>query len=67
LGWLALIGNWMGVGLWVLLAAYIIGGFDSDREGLTTLWQERELYRTYLTSRLKALHGRLFSKIWQIG
>ncbi|MGF1499682.1 MAG: heavy metal translocating P-type ATPase [Elainellaceae cyanobacterium] len=43
LGWLALGGNWIGVGVWVLLAAYVIGGFDSAREGLTTLWQEREL------------------------
>ncbi|MGP1387565.1 MAG: heavy metal translocating P-type ATPase [Thainema sp.] len=43
LGWLALGGNWISVGIWVLLAAYVIGGFDSAREGLTTLWQEREL------------------------
>jgi Cd2+/Zn2+-exporting ATPase len=43
LGWLALGGNWVGVGVWVLLAAYVIGGFESAREGLTTLWQEREL------------------------
>ena len=43
LGWLALGGNWIGVGVWVLLAAYVIGGFESAREGLTTLWQEHEL------------------------
>jgi len=46
LGWAALNGNWLGVGVWVLLAAYVIGGVDSAREGLTTLWQERELAGT---------------------
>jgi Cd2+/Zn2+-exporting ATPase len=43
LGWLALQGNWVGIGVWVLLAAYVIGGYDSARDGLKTLWQEREL------------------------
>ncbi|MEO0406614.1 MAG: heavy metal translocating P-type ATPase [Cyanobacteria bacterium P01_A01_bin.135] len=43
LGWLALSSNWVGMGVWILLVAYVIGGFDSAREGLTTLWQEREL------------------------
>lgn len=43
LGWLALHSAWIGLGVWVLLAAYVIGGYESAREGLTTLWQEREL------------------------
>ena len=43
LGWVALNGNWLGLGIWILLAAYVIGGYESTREGLTTLWQEREL------------------------
>ncbi|WP_121971529.1 heavy metal translocating P-type ATPase [Leptolyngbya sp. BC1307] len=43
LGWLALHGSWLGLGVWILLAAYVIGGYESAREGLTTLWQEREL------------------------
>ncbi|MGI8933817.1 MAG: heavy metal translocating P-type ATPase [Phormidesmis sp.] len=43
LGWLALHGSWLGLGVWILLAAYVIGGCESAREGLTTLWQEREL------------------------
>ena len=43
LGWLTLGSNWVGVSVWILLAAYVIGGFESAREGLTTLWQEREL------------------------
>lgn len=42
-GWLALNGSWLGVGVWVLLSAYVIGGYESAREGLQTLWQEREL------------------------
>lgn len=43
LGWLALQVHWLGLGVWVLFAAYVIGGYASAREGLTTLWQEREL------------------------
>lgn len=43
LGWLALTANQLGWGVWILLTAYGIGGFDSACEGLTTLWQEREL------------------------
>lgn len=42
-GWLALNGNWLGGGIWILIAAYVIGGYESTREGLTTLWCEREL------------------------
>lgn len=43
LGWLALRGDWLGLGVWLLLAGYVIGGYSSAREGLTTLWCEREL------------------------
>jgi Cd2+/Zn2+-exporting ATPase len=43
LGWLALRENAVGWGVWILLTAYMIGGYDSAREGLTTLWQAREL------------------------
>jgi Zn2+/Cd2+-exporting ATPase len=35
--------NWTGAALLLLAIAYIIGGFESAREGLTTLWQEKEL------------------------
>lgn len=42
-GWLALNGHWLGGGIWILLAAYVIGGYESTREGLSTLWQEHEL------------------------
>ncbi|GAB4336827.1 MAG: heavy metal translocating P-type ATPase [Leptolyngbyaceae cyanobacterium] len=43
LGWSALQCNWLGLALLLLPAAYVIGGFASAREGLTTLLQEKEL------------------------
>ncbi|WP_289500953.1 heavy metal translocating P-type ATPase [Gloeocapsopsis sp. IPPAS B-1203] len=42
-GWLSLYWGWLGLGLLLLCAAYVIGGYESAREGLTTLWKEREL------------------------
>lgn len=42
-GWLALTANQVGLAVWMLLIAYGVGGYTSAREGLTTLWQEREL------------------------
>ncbi len=42
-GWLALLGSWLGLGIGLLLAAYGIGGYGSARDGLMTLWQERDL------------------------
>ncbi|MBD2186450.1 HAD-IC family P-type ATPase [Planktothrix sp. FACHB-1355] len=43
LGWQMLNFGWLGVALFVLTAAYAIGGFESAREGLTTLLKEKEL------------------------
>jgi Cd2+/Zn2+-exporting ATPase len=43
LGWLSLHLNWIGFALSILTAAYLIGGYQSTKEGLTTLWQEKEL------------------------
>lgn len=43
LGWLILQSGWVGPALLVLPAAYVIGGYESAREGLTTLFQEKEL------------------------
>ncbi|MBD3881199.1 heavy metal translocating P-type ATPase [Phormidium tenue FACHB-886] len=43
LGWFALHLHWIGLALLILPAAYVIGGYDSAREGLTTLLQEKEL------------------------
>lgn len=43
LGWFTLDRGWLGVSLLILTAAYVIGGYQSTREGLTTLLREREL------------------------
>ncbi|MEL7509135.1 MAG: heavy metal translocating P-type ATPase [Cyanobacteria bacterium J06554_1] len=43
LGWQSLNIGWVGGGLFILTAAYVIGGLDSARDGLTTLLQEKEL------------------------
>jgi Zn2+/Cd2+-exporting ATPase len=42
-GWLALHASWQVLGLCLLPLAYIIGGYNSAIEGLTTLWVEKEL------------------------
>ncbi|WP_225885214.1 heavy metal translocating P-type ATPase [Leptolyngbya sp. KIOST-1] len=42
-GWLGLQGGQVGLGVGLLLTGYVIGGYASAKEGLTTLWQEREL------------------------
>ena len=42
-GWLTLQSGWLGLALLLLLAAYVIGGYQSTREGLTTLFVDREL------------------------
>jgi Zn2+/Cd2+-exporting ATPase len=43
LGWIALHLGFLGWALLLLPAAYIIGGYESAREGFTTLVKEREL------------------------
>ena len=43
LGWLALTVGWLGWGIWILLTAYVIGGYESARAGVTTLWREGDL------------------------
>ncbi|MBW4626372.1 MAG: heavy metal translocating P-type ATPase [Brasilonema octagenarum HA4186-MV1] len=42
-GWFALHLNFLGWALLLLPAAYVIGGYESAREGLTTLFKEKEL------------------------
>ncbi len=42
-GWLGLQGGQVGLGVGLLLTGYVIGGYASAKEGVTTLWQEREL------------------------
>lgn len=43
LGWFTLQSGWLGLALLLLPAAYVIGGYESAREGLTTLFEEKEL------------------------
>ncbi|MBC6434031.1 heavy metal translocating P-type ATPase, partial [Nostoc sp. HG1] len=43
LGWFALHLGAFGLALLLLPAAYVIGGYESAREGLTTLFKEKEL------------------------
>lgn len=43
LGWLALQWGWMELVLLFLPAAYVVGGYENTREGLTTLLQEKQL------------------------
>ncbi|MBW4688810.1 MAG: heavy metal translocating P-type ATPase [Komarekiella atlantica HA4396-MV6] len=43
LGWFALHLDALGLALLLLPAAYVIGGYESAREGLTTLFKEKEL------------------------
>ncbi|NDJ17998.1 heavy metal translocating P-type ATPase [Myxacorys almedinensis A] len=43
LGWIALQFGWIGLALLILPAAYVAGGYESAREGLTTLFKEKEL------------------------
>lgn len=43
LGWVALQKGETGLGVGLLLAGYVIGGYASAKEGVTTLWREREL------------------------
>lgn len=42
-GWQTLNLGAIGLALFILTAAYVVGGFDSACEGLTTLFQEKEL------------------------
>ncbi|MBD2074774.1 heavy metal translocating P-type ATPase [Phormidium sp. FACHB-592] len=42
-GWFTLQIGWVGLALLLLPAAYVVGGYESAREGLTTLFQEKEL------------------------
>ncbi|HIK56768.1 MAG TPA: heavy metal translocating P-type ATPase [Synechococcales cyanobacterium M55_K2018_004] len=62
-GWAALQFNGLGLALLLLPAAYIIGGFDSAREGLTTLVKEKELDVDLLM--IVAALGAAFLGLWR--
>ncbi|ARV60530.1 ATPase [Nostocales cyanobacterium HT-58-2] len=62
-GWLALHLNFLGWALLLLPAAYIIGGYESAREGLTTLIKEKELDVDLLM--IVAALGAAILGLWQ--
>lgn len=63
LGWTALHLNWLGLALLLLPIAYVVGGWESAREGLTTLFQERELDVDLLM--IVAALGAAFLGLWR--
>jgi Cd2+/Zn2+-exporting ATPase len=63
LGWGALQLSWLGLALLLLPAAYVIGGWESAREGLTTLLKERELDVDLLM--IVAALGAAFLGLWR--
>ena len=63
LGWLFLLFGWVGLALFVLPAAYAIGGYESAKEGLTTLFQEKEFDVDLLM--IVAALGAAFLGLWR--
>ncbi|MCU0535339.1 MAG: heavy metal translocating P-type ATPase [Hydrococcus sp. Prado102] len=63
LGWLTLHFNWVGLSILILSAAYVIGGYESAKEGLTTLFEEKELDVDLLM--IVAALGAAFLGLWQ--
>ncbi len=63
IGWLFLAFNWIGLALFVLPAAYAIGGYESAKEGLTTLIEEKELDVDLLM--IVAALGAAFLGLWR--
>ncbi len=63
LGWLCLHRDWIGIALFIFPGAYVIGGYESTKEGLTTLFQERELDVDLLM--IVAALGAAILGLWQ--
>jgi Cd2+/Zn2+-exporting ATPase len=63
LGWLTLHLNFLGWALLLLPTAYVIGGYESAREGLTTLFKEKELDVDLLM--IVAALGAAILGLWQ--
>jgi Cd2+/Zn2+-exporting ATPase len=63
LGWLTLHWGWLELSLLILPAAYVIGGYGSACEGLTTLFQEKELDVDLLM--IVAALGAAFLGLWR--
>ena len=62
-GWLCLQFSWIGLALLILFAAYVIGGYESAKEGLTTLFQEKEFDVDLLM--IVAALGAAFLGLWR--
>ncbi len=62
-GWLCLQFSWVGLALLILCAAYVIGGYESAKEGLTTLFQEKEFDVDLLM--IVAALGAAFLGLWR--
>lgn len=62
-GWLCLHFSLVGLALLILCAAYVIGGYESAKEGLTTLFQEKEFDVDLLM--IVAALGAAFLGLWR--
>ncbi len=63
LGWFSLHLGWIGVALLIFPVGYVIGGYESTKEGLTTLFTERELDVDLLM--IVAALGAAILGLWQ--
>ncbi len=63
LGWLSLNLDWIGIALLIFPAAYVIGGYESTKEGLMTLFIEKELDVDLLM--IVAALGAAILGLWQ--
>lgn len=62
-GWLCLEFSWIGLALLILSGAYVIGGYESAKEGLTTLFKEKEFDVDLLM--IVAALGAAFLGLWR--
>lgn len=62
-GWLCLQFSWITLALLILCAAYVIGGYESAKEGLTTLFKEKEFDVDLLM--IVAALGAAFLGLWR--
>ena len=63
LGWLSLHLDWIGIALLIFPVGYVIGGYESTKEGLTTLFIEKELDVDLLM--IVAALGAAILGLWQ--
>lgn len=62
-GWFTLNLGWLGISLFILPVAYVVGGYNSAKDGLTTLLQEKELDVDLLM--IVAALGAAILGLWQ--